>query len=283
MAQKKAKKKNLPAKIEKVDDQLVSTALQEIAGIYQDKTHEVVYAIGESLCRNFYGNDIKRIRKNKPAHGKSLNRFVSECSGKIDGLSRAWLYTSLNLLVDREDLQDSDDYKKLSVSHKHALLKVKGIEAKKELIGQIVTGELSVRNAVSVATKYLEENPEARVTKKKKKKKTLMQILKHAHLLKDPKYRHLKSKRHLDTLNEKQQEAIQKVLRVQVVMAHIEREELNESLTQISHVMSYFDRKKMAIEAQKDLEKKRKEIREKLIAEGNEHKIVEPTKNYIDI
>ncbi len=209
MVKKQAKEKRiLPAKIEKVDDQLVDTALQEITIINHEKTHDVVYSIGECLCRNFYDNDVERIRKNKPVHGKSLNKLMSECGAQISGLSRAWLYTSVNLLVDRKDLQGDEDYGNLSVSHKHALLQVKGVEAKTELISQITADNISVRNAIALTSKYLEDNPKARVTKKKKKKKTFGQVLRQPYLLDDPHYRHFKAMPFLRELSKEEQTGI---------------------------------------------------------------------------
>ncbi len=208
MARSKEKKKaNLPAKIEKIDQQLISTALQEIAAIHHSKTHEVVYAIGECLCRHFYDDDVERIRKNKPVHGKSLNKLIIECGDQINGLSRAWMYVAVNLLVDRKDLQDNESYEKLSVSHKHVLLQITGIEAKEELIEQITTRNLSVRKSIRLKDQYLKENPIARVTKKKKKR-TFNQVINQAYLLAKPQYRHFKSQRFLKKLTRKQQEKI---------------------------------------------------------------------------
>ncbi len=276
MVKKKAKKKrNLPAKIEKVDDQLVDTALQEITIINHEKTHDVVYSIGECLCRNFYDNDVERIRKNKPVHGKSLNKLMSECGAQISGLSRAWLYTSVNLLVDRKDLQGDEDYGNLSVSHKHALLQVKGVEAKTELISQITADNISVRNAIALTTKYLKDNPKARVTKKKKKKKTLKQVLNNAYLLKDPKFRHLKRKSNLDKMSDKELETIENTAHSQWGLAKVKIHELKESTDQLESVLNYFKLKKMDQESDAALAKKRKELRDKNIAEGNFHKIVE--------
>lgn len=265
MAKSRMKKKAyLPTKIEKIDQQLISTALQEIATIHHTKSHEVVYEIGECLCRYFYDNDVERIRNNKPVHGKSLNKLISECGNKIDGLSRAWMYVAVNLLVDRKDLQDNESYEKLSVSHKHVLLQISGIEAKEELIKQITTNNLSVRKTIRLKDKYLEENPVARVTKKKEKK-TFNQVINQAYLLAEPQYRHFKSQRYLKKLTKKQQQELRgkledklKITKKKIQMSKPKGVPLGDSYRQLQDLLSAVN----SIEEKREIERITKELQQ---------------------
>ncbi len=239
MAKKKAKKKKtLPAKIEKVDEKRVNTAVQEITAIYHNKTHETVYALGECLCRYFYDNDIERIRSNKPVYGKSLNKLKRECELLPNGPSQAWLYVSVNLLVDRKDLDGHDEYEKLSVSHKQTLLGVKGVEAKKELIGQFITEQLSVRYAQKYTQKYLEENPNTRVTKIKKK--SLQDILKNAHLFNEKEYRYLKQPSRLKKIPDNEVEKMIEDIYEQRQLNKKKMAILNQSDTELNKLFDFF-------------------------------------------
>lgn len=275
------KKSNLPTIIEKVDDELVESVLLEIKKLYHQKTHETVYAIGQCLCDHFYGGDLERIRKKKPIAGKSLTSLSRRCEDEVTGLSIAWLYASINLLVDRKNLLGCEEYEQLSISHKHALLQVKSVASKKTLVTEFTTKQLSVRQAIEQVKKYLIENPEARVTKKRKKSKTLGQLINQAHLLGEKKYKHLKGYAHLNKMSDEEIKKIREKaeLRRSEVQSKIElfqenRKHLNAILAYCRDRDNNFEKpehpqdREIRLWYEADLARKRKEIAEQLKAEG---------------
>jgi len=255
--------KMLPAKAQETNLQLIAQVFEEIRTIYHNKTHETVYAIGLCLCKNFYGGDIERIRKNTPVDGQSLNKLAQQCSEHIAGLSRAWLYASVNLLVDRHDLAGWAEYDKLSVSHKHSLLQVKGIEAKKGLTLEILDKELSVRKTIEQTKIYLDEHPESRVSKKKKTKKTLLQLLGQAHLLGTPEFRHLKSARSMEKLSKKELDRILKATEKQSSLNDKKISKLKEKQNQLGDIFRYFGGLQFHQMSEEYLAIRRKEEQEK--------------------
>lgn len=194
----------------KYNDKLITSAFDEIRNIYLNKTHETVYALGECILKHFYAGNIENIRNNTPTDGKSLNKLTRECEANIEGLSRAWLYASANLLVDRNDMKDCHEYQQLSVSHKFHLLQIHEIEEKKNLAVQIFKEDLSVRKTIELKSQYLIEHDtgDDKDSGKKPRKKTLRSLIKQPHLLATPEYKDIKSSDSIQALKEEEKKAI---------------------------------------------------------------------------
>lgn len=187
---------NLPAESKPVDltivdEKLVKKAFDEIKEIYHDKEHDLTYSIGKCLLKHFYGNDLNNVRENLPTDGKSLNKLANECSQKIAGLSRAWLYASVNLLIDQEDLKDCIEYQQLNISLKFQLLSVKDAEKKAELAAEFINQNLPVRKAVKQIQNYNQENPHKKGGSKNPRGKSLGSLIKNPSLLTDPNHKKL--------------------------------------------------------------------------------------------
>lgn len=194
----------------KYNDSLITLAFTEIKDIYHSKTHETVYALGECILKHFYAGDIENIRNNTPIDGKSLNKLTRECEATIEGLSRAWLYASSNLLVDRHDMKDCPEYQQLSTSHKFHLLQIHNIEEKKLLAIQIFKEDLSVRKTIELKSQYLIEHvvEDHEDSGKKARKKTLRSLIKQPHLLAKPEYKETKSNDAIQALKEDEKKTI---------------------------------------------------------------------------
>ena len=140
-----------------INVELIDAAFKKIKSIYHDKTHETAYSIGECLLEYFYKNDIDRVRNNNPIDDHSLNQLVLDCKNEMPVLSKSWLYASLNLLVDRVEMVDCTEYRKLSLSHKFNLLKVHNVSDKLALAKVFFDEGLSVRQAIQKRNVYLLE------------------------------------------------------------------------------------------------------------------------------
>lgn len=102
----------------------------------------------------FFDGDENLIKKKTPADGKvkSFNALVEKLKAEGAQLpGRSWMYNSVNLRIEEENLEDSGDkelvhtYGNLNVSHKISLLSVGDLEQKKKLIQEIDEKKLSVR------------------------------------------------------------------------------------------------------------------------------------------
>jgi len=199
----------LTVKVEKANDALVTKAFNEIKELYHQKTHETVYALGECLKKHFYEDDLENIRKNKPVDGKSLNKLASECENEIGGLSKSWLYASVNLVVDREDMEGCKEYEGLSVSHKFQLLSVPNVKDKKKLSKDILKIGLSVRGTIEIIRQdFIEQESEE--SDKKTRNKTLKSLIKQPFLLADPDYKDIKSRTSLKKLKKEDRDTFLK-------------------------------------------------------------------------
>lgn len=194
----------------KYNDNLITLAFDEIKNIYYKKTHETVYTLGECILRHFYAGDIENIRNNTPTDGKSLNKLTRECEANIEGLSRAWLYASSNLLVDRYDMKDCSEYQQLSVSHKFHLLQIHDIEKKISFAIQIFKDDLSVRKTIELLSQYLIEHDtgDNKDSGKKTRRKTLRSLIKQPHLLASPEYKDTKSNDAIQALKGEEKKSI---------------------------------------------------------------------------
>ena len=187
---------NLPAEskpvdLTKVNEKLVEKAFNEIKEIYHDKEHDLTHSIGQCLLKHFYGNDLENVRNNLPVDNKSLNKLANDCSTQIAGLSRAWLYASVNLLVDQKDLKDCIEYQKLNISLKFQLLSVKDVNKKAELAAEFINQKLPVRKAVKQIQNYNLDNPQEGGGSKKTRGKSLVSLIKNPFLLTKPDYKKL--------------------------------------------------------------------------------------------
>ena len=180
-----------PSDLTKFDDKLVKRAFDEIKKIYHDKQHDLTHSIGQCLLKHFYDNNLENVRNNLPVDGKSLNKLANDCSYQIAGLSRAWLYASVNLLVDQEDLKDCVEYQQLNISLKFQLLSVKDARKKAELASEFVKKGLPVREAVKQIQNYNQENPQEESGTKKPRGKSLGSLIKNPSLLTIPDYKKL--------------------------------------------------------------------------------------------
>jgi hypothetical protein len=150
---------------QEVDTALVNEACDKITNIFSKHVEEAVKETGEYLINEFFDGDYEKASKKdkikNSSKGNTLNQvfdyFTRKRSDDDDEASKSpsksWLYQAIDIVVQENDLRNREglDYKtfqtsgKLLLSHKVALLTVKNIDEKEELIKKVVDENLTVR------------------------------------------------------------------------------------------------------------------------------------------
>ena len=130
-----------------VSDVSADKAFEEVKAIVQGKYKEIAYEVGNCLLKYFFGGNVANIKNKDYIKGKSFIEFLDKFNDQIGFYSKSWLYTSLNLIVDKKDLEDCPEYQELSISHKVEVLYISDKEKKINYVKKIVADNLSVRDA----------------------------------------------------------------------------------------------------------------------------------------
>lgn len=127
-----------------LDKELVSKAKEDIKNILTNHLGAAAYAVAEYLLNNFFDREVDNLKNRKTlASHESFRQLLSEIGGET-GKSKSWIYDAINLYIDWEELQGSDDYRAISISHRTLLLRVdkdKKLELAKTFISKKMTYE----------------------------------------------------------------------------------------------------------------------------------------------
>lgn len=132
--------------IETAEEQkIINDTIDRIASILNQSAADAHYATGELILNlpdmkheddgTFQMFDPTQTRQD--LFGKVLDQIASRAKTETWLPKKTYLYNSINLVIDRKVIGDSDSYEALNISQKIALLKVKDIEEKRKLIEQI--------------------------------------------------------------------------------------------------------------------------------------------------
>lgn len=149
---------NLPTNPITLDeDQLIDETIVSIRKIYKDGVVATHMQIGEIIFEKIYGNDLDCFSNDKNLMKKHSNKWnvfkklsdkSNEMAKKGDYLpNKTFLYNAVRLVIDQKLLSGSTEYKQLSISHKIELLPIADKNKKLEVIKDIQSGNLSVRDA----------------------------------------------------------------------------------------------------------------------------------------
>ena len=126
--------------VEKVDNELVEKAYNKLHSIFSDHFGKAMMDAGQYILDQFYGGDIELARSKKSPKNETLHQLINQLDKRSSTApSKSWVYQSVGLVIQSYDLENYDSktfqtYGKLSLSHKVALLPVKELEQKKELV-----------------------------------------------------------------------------------------------------------------------------------------------------
>lgn len=163
------------------DVALIDNTIESIKLIFNKGLTDTYIQIGMLIIEKIYGNNFKDIdfskgpsKKNQQKHliFKRLGEEIEKRSGKGEVLPRkTWLYNSVRLVIDQQQLKECKEYEGISFSHKIALLPIEEKIEKEKIVKQITQSNLSVRNTREIVggkTKstakdlvYFINNPEA--------------------------------------------------------------------------------------------------------------------------
>lgn len=213
----------LPAKVEEVkeiilvpDDTIYET-VSAIEGLYIEKSNDLVYSIGDCILKNLFGNDLKNIRGKKYTDSVPFLKLIEICGERIAGLSKSWLYGSLTLLIDREDLKDCDEYQHLSVSLKHEISSLPDIPSKVSFAKDLAQYGYTVKEARDRKKAILLEHQKKAgvAVSKKDTKKVLRSFINKPTLLVDSDNK-TAAKGCIEKLNDKEKIALSKNVQVKL-------------------------------------------------------------------
>lgn len=135
---------------------LISATINSIKVIFDKGATSTYTEIGTLIIEKIYDNKIDLIDLSKtPEQGKvhkqqifkQLTRDITKQSKTGAVLpAKTFLYNSVKLVIDQKQLEECEEYKTLSISHKIELLPIGTKEEKIELVKEITQQNLSVRS-----------------------------------------------------------------------------------------------------------------------------------------
>ena len=129
-----------------VDNQLVDNASNKIKSILLEHLGAASYEVVDYLLKAFFNDDKENLKKKKLVGHKSFQQLLTSIQD-VTGKSRSWLYEAIKLWLDRDLLEDCDEYMELSISHRALLLKEPDVDEKKKLAKQFIKKETSYKDA----------------------------------------------------------------------------------------------------------------------------------------
>jgi len=143
-----AETKNLPVPkgASKVNNQLVEDASNEIKSILLEHLGAASYEVVDYLLKTFFDGKKENLKKKKLEGHKSFQKLLFSIQD-VTGKSKSWLYEAIKLWLDRDLLEDCDEYMELSISHRALLLKEPDVKEKKKLAKQFLQDKTSYKDA----------------------------------------------------------------------------------------------------------------------------------------
>jgi hypothetical protein len=136
-----------PAVVEedKPDEALIEKAYQKVTGIVGKELHKAMLKVGKYLIKEFYGDDIKRVRQKNPVKKHSLHQLILRLHNSTDNApSKTWIYNARDLATDERQFEKVSVYGKLGHSHKVYLTYVSDLKVKEKLIKETAKNKYTV-------------------------------------------------------------------------------------------------------------------------------------------
>ncbi len=168
-----------------VDHPLVETAYQKLSQVFSKNYEQALMEAGQYLVRIFYGGEegiedlaydkdlvlsqetIENARNNQSPKKISLNKLIEKIEGDKTSStpSRSWIINAVNLIVQDYDIKKElkplvHTYKQLLLSHKVALLKLKDLTKKQELIEEEAKNPSTVKDFIQKVQKLMPPSPD---------------------------------------------------------------------------------------------------------------------------
>lgn len=166
-------------------DSIITKTIKEIDTACKTAANSLMIQVGEIIIKHIFEDDTDQAEKDmKDSKSKSSKRELFDNMMKEFGRLRqvgdvpkkTWLYNAVNIAIQEQRFQDFTGYNNLSISHKIELLSVENEESQKQLVEQINSAKMSVRETRD-AVKETKEQVEP-----KSKTPTVISVVKNPHL-----------------------------------------------------------------------------------------------------
>jgi len=132
---------------------LIGETIEAIKEKLGEKLEDTYITVGKLIINKLYKDDCNATdfsEKSKTAKGEIFRQLASEIENQAKTGAvlpkKTWLYNSVRLAMDNTLLEESENYKKLTISHKIELLSLESKEDKIKAIDKIASEKLSVRD-----------------------------------------------------------------------------------------------------------------------------------------
>ena len=181
-----SKKKQSAEVISREDEILIDETINLIREIYTHGVMDTIMKIGTLIFEKIYGNDVESFDTHKTTKKGDLNKsqVFQQLAKKSEELAergeslprKTWLYNAVRLVVENKQLSDSPNYGSLSISHRVELLKIENRNQKLEVVKEIESQKLSVRET----RQYISS-----LSSKKRTEKSILFYIKYPQEIKD--------------------------------------------------------------------------------------------------